>query len=307
MNQDKIKDRMLGCLYGQVIGNALGIHTEFMLKCEIQIKFPNGISSYLYDKGDWEDDDTKQMLCVLEELKENGQVIPQSIAQRLENWLETDGRGCGNLVYQVIRHRDFLTDPFKAANERWELSHREAAPNGGIMRTSVIGLLPDNVEVNAILACKVTHFDPRCIGSCVIASLIIHNLVWNNYKLTYEEVIEIAKRYDERIIEWVDLAYRNKDISALDLDEQHSIGYTLRTLAAALWCYWHVSSFEEGLLAIVNEGGDADTNGAIACAILGAKFGLSSIPEHYIANLHNREVYNNQILHFIEQVLNERA
>ena len=48
-------------------------------------------------------------------------------------------------------------------------------------------------------------------------------------------------------------------------------------------------SFEEGLLSVVNEGGDADTNGAIACAILGAKFGFSSIPEYYIDDLHNGE------------------
>lgn len=36
--------------------------------------------------------------------------------------------------------------------------------------------------------------------------------------------------------------------------------------------------------------GDADTNGAIACAILGAKFGYSSIPPYYVENLHNRDV-----------------
>lgn len=93
----------------------------------------------------------------------------------------------------------------------------------------------------------------------------------------------------------------------LDLDEKYSIGYTLRTLSAALWCYWHSTSFADGLLSVVNEGGDADTNSTIAGAILGAKFGLSSIPKHYIDKLHNREEYQNKILHFIELVLNEKA
>jgi ADP-ribosylglycohydrolase len=45
---------------------------------------------------------------------------------------------------------------------------------------------------------------------------------------------------------------------------------------------FHSESFESGLLAVVNEGGDADTNAAIACSILGAKFGYSAIPNKYI-------------------------
>ncbi|MDE6084115.1 MAG: ADP-ribosylglycohydrolase family protein, partial [Muribaculaceae bacterium] len=68
-----------------------------------------------------------------------------------------------------------------------------------------------------------------------------------------------------------------------------------------------VSSFEEGLLAIVNEGGDADTNGAIACAILGAKFGYSSIPRYYIENLNNRAVYHQMITSFINQITDEKV
>ena len=70
---------------------------------------------------------------------------------------------------------------------------------------------------------------------------------------------------------------------------------------------WHASSFEEGLLAIVNEGGDADTNGAIACAILGAKFGYSSIPKYYIQNLNNRAMYHRKIASFINKVIDEKT
>jgi len=66
------------------------------------------------------------------------------------------------------------------------------------------------------------------------------------------------------------------------------MGYTLKTLAAALWAYWHAKSFEEGLLAVVNAGGDADTNAAVACAILGAKFGFNAIPKEYVEGLRNR-------------------
>lgn len=301
-NIETINDKMLGCLYGQAIGNALGILSEFKSKREIQNIYPDGISLYSHDKGDWEDDDTNQMLCVLDELKENGRIIPQSLAQKLENWLNTDGRGCGNLVYQVIRHREFLDNPFQAAYDRWNLAHRDAAPNGGIMRTSVIGLLPTNVDDNAVAACKVTHYDPRCVGSCVIASKIIHALVWEKREMSIEEIKGIASKYDDRITEWIDVAYKG-NLSDLKLEGPEGIGYTLRTLAAALWAYFHAPDFQTGLLAIVNEGGDADTNAAIACAILGAKFGYSAIPEYYINHLENKNGYDDKIKPFIATLL----
>ncbi len=69
----------------------------------------------------------------------------------------------------------------------------------------------------------------------------------------------------------------------------------------------HVKSFEEGLLAIVNEGGDADTNGAIACAILGAKFGYNSIPAYYIENLHGEDEYHCKVNNFINIAVDERV
>lgn len=54
------------------------------------------------------------------------------------------------------------------------------------------------------------------------------------------------------------------------------------------------------MLSVVNLGGDADTNAAVACAILGAKYGFSNIPQYYVDNLLNKqimeEIYKNTIL-----------
>lgn len=142
------------------------------------------------------------------------------------------------------------------------------------------------MPLDSALSSLIRNYDPRCVGTCVIVASIIHN-----QHLSYDEIKAIGEKYDDRIAEWIDLAYKSDDIVKLDLDEPHSIGYTLRTLAAALWCYWHAESFESGILAVVNAGGDADTNGAIACAILGAKYGYNAIPRYYIENLHNEIEY----------------
>ena len=312
---DKIKDKMLGCLYGQAIGDALGLGSEFMSKEDVSRNYPNGLYNYeqiiqdthrrRWPIGAWTDD-TDMMLCILSAF-ENGEFNVHQVAQNFEDWFDSDPMGIGSHTFKVLCMSDYVQQPEKCSELWWNLSQKTSAANGALMRTSVIGLARTNIEFQASKICKLTHYDPRCVGSCVIASLIIHNLVWNDHELTYNEIIELAKKIDDRIIEWIDLAYQNDDISVLDLDEKYSIGYTLRTLAAALWCYWHASSFEEGLLEIVNEGGDADTNAAIACAILGAKFGYSSIPPYYVENLQNRAMYHQKITSFINKVIDEKA
>ena len=306
---------MLGCLYGQAIGDALGLGSEFMSKYEVIKNYPDGLETYgqiiqdahrrRWDNGAWTDD-TDMMLCILNGF-EDGKFDLHHVASNFKDWFNGEPMGIGSHTYKVLCMGDYVEQPEMCSKLWWDLSRQQSAANGALMRTSVVGLAKDDVEKQAENICKLTHYDPRCVGSCVIASMIIHNLVWKDTQLSYEQIKGIAQKYDDRIIEWVETTYNSADISMLDLDETHSIGYTLRTLSAALWCYWHASSFEEGLLAVVNEGGDADTNGSISCAILGAKFGFSSIPEHYIANLHNRVVYNNQVSHFIEQVFNEKA
>lgn len=181
MEKSKIYDRIKGCLYGHAIGNALGILAEFLSKKDVAAAFPPLLRYYDQDPGElgtWEDDDTKKMLCLLYEFVETNGLTAQGVAKRLLNWLETDGRGCGNLVYRVLTHRKYTNDPMLAARKLWELSQCKAATNGALMRTSVVGLWPADVVENTEVACRVTHFDPRCVGSCVIVTSIIYNLVW---------------------------------------------------------------------------------------------------------------------------------
>lgn len=309
-----MKNKMLGCLYGQAIGDAVGLGSEFMTKDEVTKNYLKGLSRYdqiiqdghrrRWHKGAWTDD-TDMMLCILSGF-EGGEFNIRQVAQNFKDWADGEPMGIGAHTFKVLAMGDFVEKHDECSHLWWELSRRQSAANGALMRTSVVGLSPNDFIEQAEDICKLTHYDPRCVGSCVIATSIIHNLVWNNKQLSYEEIKVIGAKYDNRIAEWIDLAYRSDDIYELDLDETHSIGYTLRTLAAALWCYWHADSFESGLLAVVNEGGDADTNGAIACAILGAKFGFDSIPRYYIENLYNEEVYRKKVDEFITLALNEK-
>ena len=44
---------------------------------------------------------------------------------------------------------DYTKDPIKAAEIIWTLYRKKSAANGGVMRTSVVGLIKDDIEVHA--------------------------------------------------------------------------------------------------------------------------------------------------------------
>lgn len=250
-------------------------------------------------KGAWTDD--TMMLCILNAY-ENGIIDPKKIAINFKEWFNGAPMGIGSHIYKVLCIGDYTEHPESCSKLWWELSRKTSAANGALMRTSIIGLLKNNYRETSEKICKLTHFDPRCVGSCVIETSIINKLVWENKELLYEEIINIADIYDDRIKEWVDIAYNSESIEDLDLDEPYSIGYTLRTLSSGLWAYFHTRDFESGLLTVVNECGDADTNAAVACSILGAKYGYSSIPIYYIDNLWNRDIFHGKVEKFIDSV-----
>ena len=307
---ERLFDRIKGTIYGQAIGDALGLGTEGMTDEDMAWKYPNGISHYsdiFQDRhrkrwkiGDWTDD-TDMMLCIANAVIKDKGVNYTSIAQNFKEWADGEPMGIGETTYKVLSFSDYVENPFKASKTLWDMGHQQSAANGGLMRTSIVGLFPKAVEECAANICRLTHYDPRCAGSCAIVSLLIHSLVYDEGTLSYQQMVDIGQQYDGRIREYIDLSL-NQDIGALELQDWDSVGYTLKTMAASLWAYWNAQSFEEGLLSVVRAGGDADTNAAVACAILGAKFGFSAIPQEYVDGLVYKDQLDKVIFGMIEIV-----
>ena len=289
-------EKIQSLILGQTIGDALGLASEFMTKEEVKHFYPNGICSYediiqdrhrsLWQKGAWTDD-TDQMLCILDSIIENKTINLTDIAKRFVAWKKTDGIGIGRHTLNVLSIGDYVENPFKASELVWSMSRKQSAANGAIMRTAILGCWNytdwEQVKSNTENVCKLTHYDPRCVGSCVIITYIVHRCL-TNQEILKSDILSIANEYDSRIEEYVEFAYLD-NIEALTLDEQGKIGYTLKTLSAALWAYNYSTDFYSGLRTIIEQGGDADTNGAVAGALLGLKFGFNSIPKHLIENL----------------------
>lgn len=172
---------MLGCLYGQAIGDALGLGSEFMSKDEVKVNYPDGLKIYAqiiqdahrrrWAKGAWTDD-TEMMLCILNGF-ENGKFDLHHVASNFKYWFEGTPMGIGSHTYKVLCMGDYVKQPEMCSKLWWDLSRQQSAANGALMRTSVVGLAKYDIEKQAEDVCKLTHYDPRCVGSCVIVAAII--------------------------------------------------------------------------------------------------------------------------------------
>ena len=309
---EKQLDIIKGVFYGQAIGDALGLGTEFLDKNKIAEYYPNGLSEYaqiVQDKhrsrwkiGDWTDD-TDQFLCICDSIIKSNEVNEIAFAEELYKWFKDIPMGIGRTVYKVVSLPQFTLYPYKSAELIWKLSKRNNASNGAIMRTSILGTYEfwdyNKVIKNTEKISKVTHWDSRCIGSCVVVTLLISNILSESKLLTFDELCQIADRYDNRIRPFIKKSY-TLPIEDLSLDEATSIGYTLKAMSAGLWTYFKAENFENGLLKVINEGGDADTNACVAGSILGAKFGYKSIPKKYIDGLIYRDILEEKLNKYIE-------
>jgi ADP-ribosylglycohydrolase len=67
------------------------------------------------------------------------------------------------------------------------------------------------------------------------------------------------------------------------------MGFTLFTAGIGLQVAAEAPGFEEGLRRVVALGGDTDTNGAVAGALLGALHGRSALPSGWLGTLVDRD------------------
>ena len=197
MENEIIKERFLGTIFGQAVGDALGLSTEFMSRQEVDRFYPNGIEDYSqivqddhrrrWQRGDWTDD-TDMMLCILDSFVACQKVDILDIARRFKEWMMNGGMGIGRHTYNVMALGDYTSNPQKAAEIIWKMGKKKAAANGAVMRTSVVGLVKDNVAnaavAGAILGAKygICHIPDEWRNGLLYASML-HDKVQEFYAM----------------------------------------------------------------------------------------------------------------------------
>jgi ADP-ribosyl-[dinitrogen reductase] hydrolase len=139
-----------------------------------------------------------------------------------------------------------------------------------------VGLAFDPPAVDAVsrAASALTHYDPRCRDVCVVFNRVISALVDGDDAGTALDSAQVPVH--EAVADARD-GVRRRDPATLS-----NSGFVVHTLAAGLHHGLTAPDAETAVTDAVSMGGDADTLGAVAGAVAGARFGASSLPDRWL-------------------------
>ena len=149
---------------------------------------------------------------------------------------------------------------------------------------------------NARASALATHYDARCEWSTVAFSVALATTLSGRTV----PVDELAAALEEAAgTDWaaagvghVVEAIRQvpkRGLQELRLDDPMDMGYTLKAMQVGLWCLLQPGELEPTLIGVVSAGGDADTNGAVAGAALGARAGAQALPRRWLRRIGGAE------------------
>jgi ADP-ribosyl-[dinitrogen reductase] hydrolase len=267
-----IVDRGRAALFGVAVGDALGATTEFMTPAQIRERI--GVHREITGGG-WLDllpgqvtDDTEMTLCVARGIVQARGWNLAAIADRFARWLSGNpvdvGATCRRGIEKYVEKGRLEAPP----DER-------GAGNGAAMRVAPVALytLGDEELLSrlAVEQARITHHHPLSDAACVsVGTMIQRCLLGVPLRDVRGAAEELAARHPEFRFEGY---------------EGEASGYVVDTLRTVFEAFFSTDSFEECVVKAVNRGGDADTTGAIAGAIAGARYGLDAIPRRWLQAL----------------------
>eukprot|EP01118_Nematostelium_gracile_P009459 TRINITY_DN3195_c0_g1_i1.p1 TRINITY_DN3195_c0_g1~~TRINITY_DN3195_c0_g1_i1.p1 ORF type:complete len:389 (+),score=112.46 TRINITY_DN3195_c0_g1_i1:59-1225(+) len=317
ISKEELIDRIKGTIYGNCIGDAIGLATEFMSKQTVfKVYGENPQFQYnmffrdahrgRWKEGDWTDDSDQMLLILNDLLAHGGEIDIKDFAQRLFYWVnhgfpelgDYAGFGLGRTVGSVVDSEGFVDDPHSCADKVWKRFDCKMAANGAVMRTSILGIPHfydlETVVENTKKISLTTHADPRCTASCVAVTVAIAKMLQDGYSGDISKIIDPAtdwakKELDESSYEEFDFYVNAPDLAALKLDEGDKIGYTYKCFGSAFYCLRTGDDFKKSITELTVEAGDADTNAAVAGALLGCKLGYKNLPSDWLEGLKEKK------------------
>jgi ADP-ribosylglycohydrolase len=298
-SQPDLQSRFLGCLVGCAVGDALGAPFEGYWDHQLPSRkaLLRGFAEVEgYPRGQYTDD-TQLTLATVESIVRQGALEPADVARSIAALWKTQsvvgpGGACTFAANAFPKTRDWKTCGAPVGQ----------AGNGTAMRTAALGLYflrdPERLPMAVADVSRITHQDPRSIAGGIAIAKAAHLLATTD---TLEEVtfcasIAGATRPHEaafaaliddlpsRVHEHRDTAFHAiawAGSAKPEFSRPIITPFVVPTVLAALWVVLrHHSSWSEAVTEAIHLGGDVDTLGAIVGALMGARLGIISIPEH---------------------------
>jgi len=269
---NKVVDKAKATFMGLALGDALGATTEFMTSREIQVKFGvhNQIigKGWLYLKPGQVTDDTEMSIWMARAIQNSGGWNLSAIAEAFAHWMKSRpvdiGSTCSRGIKNYIIHHRLEVPP-----SPWD------AGNGALMRMVPVALYSlgdeDCLTRYAVEQAHLTHNNPLSDAACIFFGRLVHRAIMGD---TLEQLHILA---DDFVIAHPKFGYQPYP--------QNSSAYVVDTVQTVFHFLFSTSTFEECLVNTVNQGGDADTTGALAGMLAGALYGVRGLPGRWLKRL----------------------
>lgn len=280
MGRPRLFDHALGAYLGLAIGDALGATVEFMTPGEIAHR--HGVhkeiigGGWLNLKSGQVTDDTTMSLAlgeaVLQGHRSGRPFDAGMMADAFAKWLKGKPVDCGNTCRRgIVRYMadGSLEGPFNEGD----------AGNGALMRNLPVALAtlghPAQLRRASMQQARITHHHPLSDAATLAFGDMLHALLGQaEPRQAMALCHDIASALVEKHAVFCYQPYRGL-----------ATGYVVDTVQTVLHHFFSSSDFETAVLGAVNQGGDADTTGALVGMLAGALCGAQALPKRWLAKL----------------------
>ena len=293
---DEPTKKILACLFGVCVGDALGVSSEFKSRQSLSLHPVTdmvGNGTHKQPLGTWSDD-SSLTFCLAESLCigfDTSDIAEKFIAWACKNYWTPHGKvfDIGNATSVAILNLQRGVEPEKAGGTTVYTNG-----NGSLMRCLPIAFYlqayqGDKFEIVEKVS-SITHGHIISKIACSIYIEIVLNILKGlSPKESYESMKPIiidyytGKGFKDSLKDFEHVL--QYDISKFTEDAIKSSGYVVDTLEASIWCLLTTNSYKEAVLKAVNLGDDTDTTGAVTGGLSGIYYGFDSIPKEWLESM----------------------
>lgn len=269
MSKQQLLDRALGAYLGLACGDALGATVEFLTPKQIQKRYGEHRDiiggGWLGLEAGQVTDDTQMSLAIGQAIVDHQGWNIRAVADNFVAWLESNPPDIGDTCRRgILRYRD--------SGELFGAPREDNAGNGACMRNLPVVLStlnrPDFFGEWSLQQCHITHNHPLSNAATLTLGRMVERLV---------NGLDCKQEAEQLISQHGEFAY--------DPYPGKASAYIVDTVQTVLHYFFSTDSFESCLIGTVNQGADADTTGALAGMLAGAKYGAGQIPERWLTRL----------------------
>lgn len=275
------KDKVLGALYGALLGDAVGVPYEFKKRNSIpEFEHIDMVPPEGFDRS-WKDipagtysDDGGQLLCTLENLI-NEQYSANDLFITLQKWFKEGYMSVDARTFDAgFQTAAALSGTFDKVSTR--LNDPKKCGNGSLMRTLPISFLDkDSTDLIRIAdeLSSATHPSLTCRAACAFYNVMVSCILGG---MDLDGSILTAR-------------WRVKNFYGLEAENVYArhmphtgSGFVTDSLWTAIHCVETTTSTENAIKMAISFGLDTDTTACIAGGLAGAKYGFEKLPMHWL-------------------------